>query len=82
MRHAIVQVCFVVSVVELLSASLHERASKRLAMVHELLSSDGHDSCRDWFECLLLTKASLSGEDCNEELNYFNGQLKIESYMT
>ena len=75
MRCAIARVFAVVSVIDLFSSSLHERASQRLAVAHELVSGGEHSSCRDWFECLLRTKAGLSsGESCSEgELNYFNG---------
>ena len=83
MRHAIARVFTVVSVTELLSASLHEGASRRLAVAHELLSNCEHRSCRDWFECLLRSKASLCGKCCSEgELNYFNSQLDVLNLVT
>lgn len=77
MRHAIARVFTVVSVIELFSSSLHERALTRLAVAHDLVSPGEHSSCRDWFECLLRTKAALSQQECpsqvSGELNYFNG---------
>ena len=75
MRRAIARVLAVVSMIDLFSASLHERASQRLAVAHELVSGGEHSSCRDWFECLLQMKANLSSEECcsEGELNYFNG---------
>ena len=77
LRHAIARVFTVVSVIELFSSSLHERALTRLAVAHDLVSPGEHSSCRDWFECLLRTKAALSQQECpsqvSGELNYFNG---------
>ena len=75
MGRAIARVFTVVSVIELFSSSLHERASTRLAVAHDLVSPGEHSSCRDWFECLLQTKAALSQQECPSEgeLNYFNG---------
>ena len=75
MRHAIACVLTVVSVIDLFSSSLHKCASQKLAKAHELVSDGEHASCRDWFECLLRTKASLSSREyCSEaELSYFNG---------
>ena len=64
MRHAIAHVFTVVSVIELFSSSLHERALTRLAVAHDLASPGEHSSCRDWFECLLRTKAALSQQEC------------------
>ena len=75
MRRAIARVFTVVSVIELFSSSLHKRALTRLAVAHDLVSPGEHSSCRDWFECLLRTKAALSQQECPSqgELNYFNG---------
>ncbi len=75
MRRAIARVFTVASVIDLFSSSLHERSLRRLAVAHDLVSPGEHSSCRDWFECLLRTKASLSSRECcsEGELNYFNG---------
>jgi hypothetical protein len=75
MRRAIARVFTVVSVIDLFSSSLHERSLRRLAVAHDLVSPGEHSSCRDWFECLLRTKANLSTRECcsEGELNYFNG---------
>ena len=78
MRRSIARVFTVASMIDLFSSSLHERACQRLAVAHELVSAGAHNSCRDWFECLLRTKADLSSRECGSEgeLSYFSGLLK------
>ena len=72
--HVFAHIYTLVALIEFMSASSHEHASRRLAMAHEFLSCKRHQRCRDWFECLLITKAALLDEDKEEELNYFSGK--------
>ena len=62
----------IVAVMELASSSTHEQASRRLALAHQLLSCEDHETCKDWFHCLLKIKAMLADDD-RADLDYFEG---------
>ena len=61
------------SLIDLTSVAEHGQAAARLGKAHTLLASSDHVSCRDWFECLLKTKALLLREESKVPLDYFNG---------
>ena len=63
------------SLIDMTSEANHSQAEARLGTAHSILASDDHRACRDWFECLLKTKALLLREESKTSLDYFNGMV-------
>lgn len=64
----------VVALVECKSASTHEQASEKLELAHKFIDSRSHNSCCDWFHCLLQIKSLLLSDDSSDAVNYYNGE--------
>lgn len=71
--HTFAHINTLVALIEYMSSSTHDIASRRLAAAHKFLSDEDHSTCKDWFECFLRTKSIILCNDEREAPDYFNG---------
>lgn len=76
--HTFAHINTTVALIEYMSSSTHDIASRRLAAAHKFLFDEEHNTCKDWFECFLRTKSILLRNYERDTHNYFNGECALD----